>query len=195
MHFVHLVNKQDGHVDGPELENRDVEDQVNSCFSCYKLLCISSEHTHQVDRDENGGEGAAANVPLFYSRTLLTGLFLLKNVSQNLNVVNRPTNPPLWTRFLSVWPKPGQAKWSSLLCLLRQGMQSTVMWTQIQYHSFWKSISISDTNTTKYVCRFAVSYTSKATSNDEEPVVDQSSVPSLEAHRMRDGNLHPIQVI
>ena len=37
---------------------------------------------------------------------------------------------------------------------------------------------MSETNTNKYVCRFAVSYTSKETANDEEPVVDQSSVAS-----------------
>ena len=42
--------------------------------------------------------------------------------------------------------------------------------------------------------RFAATYTSKENANDEEPLVDLSSVPSLEAHRMRDGNLHPIQV-
>ena len=55
MHFVHLVNKQDGHVDGPELENRDVEDQVNSYLyfhdikSCAFLANhYSRKHCHTV---------------------------------------------------------------------------------------------------------------------------------------------------
>ena len=47
-----------------------------------------------------------------------------------------------------------------------------------------------------YLClfRFAASYTSKETANEEEPVVDLTFVPSVEAHRLRDGNLHPIEV-
>ena len=42
--------------------------------------------------------------------------------------------------------------------------------------------------------RFAASYTSKETANQEQPLVDLATVPSVEAHRMPDGNIHPVQV-
>ena len=42
--------------------------------------------------------------------------------------------------------------------------------------------------------RFAVSYTSAESANDEEPLVDRATLPSEDSHRLPNGDIHPIQV-
>ena len=147
-----------------------------------------------VDRDERGDSGGAEqhgggeaetldeDGPEFFATTCPTGLGLLKCFARYTFFVAQDakltTSSGVHTDIIGTRSSPVVAHTSNVASeAVKLGNEENRKSTIIK--SFF---------------RFAVSYTSAESANDEEPLVDRATLPSEDSHRLPNGDIHPIQV-